>query len=155
MLRSKLKNKFNLEKTEVARKNYIKQRNTCTNLLRAAKRNYYDKLNPSVISDNRLFWKRVKPLFSDKSVLNDNITLINDKNIISDDYKIAEIFNDFFSNVVTNLKRNIDPKYISDTKHIEDPVLIAIEKYKTHPSILKINGGRVNLQIKFQLACRV
>ena len=138
MLRSKLKNKFNLEKTEVARKKYIKQRNTCTNLLRAAKRNYYDKLNPSVISDNRLFWKRVKPLFSDKSVLNDNITLINDKNIISDDYKIAEIFNDFFSNVVTNLKRNIDPKYISDTKHVEDPVLIAIEKYKTHPSILKI-----------------
>ena len=82
MLRSKLKNKFNLEKTEVARKKYTKQRNICTNLLRAAKRNYYEKLNPSIISDNRSFWKRVKPLFSDKSVLNDNITLIDDKKIL-------------------------------------------------------------------------
>ena len=79
MLRSKLKNKLNHDKTEVVMKNYTKQRNICTNLLRAAKRNYYDKLNPSIISDNRLFWKRVKLLFSDKSVLNDNITLINEK----------------------------------------------------------------------------
>ena len=74
----------------------------------------------------------------------DNITLIENKEVFSDDQKVAEIFNNFFSNAVKNL--NIDYyEYFSFDKYFlckdaenEDPILRAIEKYENHPSILKI-----------------
>ena len=51
----KIKKKFNIEKTEIANINFKKQRNLCTNMLRNAKRAYYKKLNPSLVSNNKQF----------------------------------------------------------------------------------------------------
>ena len=68
MLRSKLKNNFNNKRTETAKIAFKKQRNHCTSLFRKAKREYYRNLNPSKVSDNKLFWKMIKPAFSDKKL---------------------------------------------------------------------------------------
>ena len=117
---------------------YKKQRNKCTTLLRKAKRVFYRNFNPSLITDNKKFWKTVKPFFSDKKTSNEGMGLFDNNDIISDDSKIAETFNIFFTNAVKNLNISIDPALTSNTDHVEDPINKAIEKYKNHPSIVKI-----------------
>ena len=108
------------------------------------KKAYFEKLQPSEICDNKKFWKTINPLFTEKATSTDNITLIENNEIVSDDQKVAEIFNNLFSNAVKNL--NIDyyehfsfDKYFlcKDTEN-KEPILRAIEKYENHPSILKI-----------------
>ena len=139
MKRSKLRNNFNKNKTLEANKAYKEQRNLCTSLLKKTKKEYYANLNPSVISDNKKFWKTIKPLFSEKATTSQSITLVDNQDIYSDDGKVAHIFSTFFSNVVNdlNIERNND---IFDQNINEiDPVLKAIKKYDKHPSILKIN----------------
>ena len=42
----------------------------------------------------------MKPYFSDKA---ENITLVENNEIINNENKICETFNDFFSNIVSNL----------------------------------------------------
>ena len=75
----------------------------------------------------------------------ENITLGKGDDTITDNAKVADIFNDFFSNVVKNLKITINENIISDTNGIDDPVLKAIEKYKKHPSILAIKKISKNI----------
>ena len=58
---------------------------------------------------------------------------------------MSEIFNDFFSNVVTNLKIENITGFSNNNIIENDPVLKAISKYEKHPSVLKIkeaNGDR-------------
>ena len=64
MLRSKLRNRLNKYKTLEANQAYKWQRNLCTSLLRKTKKLYFEKLNPSDISNNKRFWKIIKPFFS-------------------------------------------------------------------------------------------
>ena len=47
-------------------------------------------LKPSSICDNILFWKVTKPLCSDKAVSSNSITLIENKEIVSDDQNTDE-----------------------------------------------------------------
>ena len=106
MKRSRLRNKYRKNKNVTNRIAYTKQRNVCVNLLKKIKKSYYENLQPSNISDNKKFWKTVKPLFSEKTMSSDKITLIENDLIISKDQEVAETFNSFFSNAVKNL--NID-----------------------------------------------
>ena len=149
MLRSKLRNSLNKLKTEEAYKEYKKQRNICTYILRKAKRDYYSSLDPSKITDNKKFWKVVKPLFSEKSTTNNNITLVENNNIFQDEKEVAEKFNDFFRNAVKDLKIEINNNLLTDDLNITDPILKAIRKYTNHPSILKIIEFYGNEKEKF------
>ena len=44
-------------------KNYKKQRNFCVDLLGKTKTEYFKNLNVKDLSDNRKFWKTIKPYF--------------------------------------------------------------------------------------------
>ena len=68
--------------------------------------------------------------------------LIEKDEIISEDNRISEIFNDFFHNAVAILNVDIDPGLLLNVDHIDDPILKAIERYKNHPSIIKIKEAR-------------
>ena len=76
MVRSRLRNKFLILKTNESRAEYKKQRNYCVSLLRNTKKSFYEKLSPNLIVDNKKFWKQVKPLFSNKSLGGNAINLI-------------------------------------------------------------------------------
>ena len=67
MLRTRLRNMYNKCKTQEKWNAFKKQRNKCTKILRKAKVDYYEDLDLEDISDNRKFWKTVKPLFQIKS----------------------------------------------------------------------------------------
>ena len=69
MVRSRLRNKFLKDKTLESRDSYRRQRNYCVFLLTARKKSFYENLDPNLLTDNRTFWKQVKPFFSDKTPL--------------------------------------------------------------------------------------
>ena len=81
----------------------MEQRNLCVTLLRKSKREFYDNLNEKKLCDNKRFWGVVKPLLSNKVVSNEEITLVEQENIVKNDKKTATVVNDFFSNIITNL----------------------------------------------------
>ena len=146
MHRSKLKNRYNKNPTEVNKMSYNKQRNYCVLLLRKEKRKYYNNLDLNIFADNKKFWQRVKPLFSDKqkSIPRDLILVENDI-LISDKLKVAEKLNNFFIKAVENLE--IEPD-LSETKSDtpDENIQVIIDQYKSHPSIVKIkeNVGEGN-----------
>ena len=66
MHRSKLKNQYHKEPTEINKTLYKKQRNCCASLLKREKKTYYNNLDMKIFEDNKTFWKKSKPLFSEK-----------------------------------------------------------------------------------------
>ena len=138
MVRSRLRNKFLKLKTPESRHAYKKQRNLCVTLIKNAKKSFYENLDPKLITDNKTFWKQVKPFFSDRTPHCSSYTLLERNEIVNDDTACAEIFNNFFSQAVHNL--NIDRQlHVTNPINTLNPVERAIEMYKTHPSIIKIN----------------
>ena len=103
MKRSKLRNDFLKDRNDASQSAYRKQRNLCVTLLRKAKKQYFSNLEPKLITDNKKFWKSVKPLFSDKITVKEIINLTENGEILSSDTDIADTFNDYFSSVVQNL----------------------------------------------------
>ena len=137
MTRSRLRNKFLKNPTDENRTNYTKYRNYCTSLFRKEKKLYYNNLDMKLITDNRKFWKTVKPLFSDKHFSNNKITLLDGDKIISEDAEVAKKFNDYFSNVVKNLNiEGFETDYCFNPEL--DKISNIIEKFKNHPSVQKI-----------------
>ena len=146
MHRSKLKNQFNKNPTEENKRIYNKQRNYCVNLLNKEKRKYYNDLDPVILEDNRKFWQRIKPLFSDKQKsLPKDIILVENDITTSDKNEVAEKLNSFFIGSVDKLE--IEPFLIEDTNIIStDNLEEIISIYENHPSIIKIkeNVGNGN-----------
>ena len=79
MERSRLRNKYLKLKTYVSKLAYKKQRNNCVGLLRKVKKQFYENLNVNFVSDNKKFWKQIKPFFSDKNQSYNKITLVEKK----------------------------------------------------------------------------
>ena len=50
------------------------------------------------VKDNRKFWKTVKPMFLKKFVNSEEITLVDNEKIITNDKEITKVSNEFFSN---------------------------------------------------------
>ena len=120
--------------------NFRKQRNSRVKLFRKEKRNYYNNLDISLVTDNKKFWKTVKPFFSDKLQSKSKIVLIGGETIISNDVDVAETMNEFFVTVTDYLGINENSNYENATEGIIDPVDKAVRKFSNHLSILKIKG---------------
>ena len=134
---SKAKKRLIKKRTEATKVAYSYQRNICVSLLRKLKRSYFENLNVNLVRDNKKFWKNVASLFSNKTKSKERITLIENKNIISNDKKVAETFYEFFNKVVKCLNISQNPYLISRISQT-DPVLQSIEKFSKHPSIINI-----------------
>ena len=150
MHRIRLQNNFLRNRSDENKRKYSKQRNYCVSLIRTAKKNCYSNLNEKKITDNKTFWKTVKPFLSDKTPSDEEITLIEKDKIIKTDTKTATVLNTFFSTIISNLHI---PEYpVSDpiSNDINDPALKSIPKYEAHPSIKAIeNISKLNNLFKF------
>ena len=105
MKRSRYRNKFLKDKSQTNRENYKIQRNLCKKLSRKTKKSYFESLNTKkILLANRTFWKTVVPFFSNKASTGEKIILNEAEKHISDDKKLCTIFNNFFTNVVSDLK---------------------------------------------------
>ena len=115
LVRSKVRKKFLKSRSKSDKKAYNKQRNKCVSLLRKTKKAYYSNLNVKDIVDNKKFWKTVKSFFSDKSNNFENISLIENGNLLIDDFEITETFNEYFQNLVPNLDLKVPSKLLYQT----------------------------------------
>ena len=90
---------------------------------------------------NNSYWKSVKPLLSDKSLMRDRINVSQKGEILKTESKTVETLNSLFSKIVKNLNiwrySDFDPVIAN----ITDPTLKAIFKYKDHLSILAIQSN--------------
>ena len=146
MQRSKLKNNFNKNPTDINKSMYKKQRNFCVNLLRKEKKKYYNNLDLKIFQDNRKFWQRIKPLFSNKQItLQKSIIIVENDKIISSSEKVAERLNNFFIEAVENLEIESFAPNTDNNIHSIDEI---IKNYERHPSILEIKKN-VNTENKF------
>ena len=61
------------------------------------------------VTDNKQFWKTVKPYLTDKTLKDERITLNENEKIVSDKRELVKIFNEYFSNIVSNLEIQSHP----------------------------------------------
>ena len=149
MKRSYLENLYFKRRRDHSLRNYKKEKNYCSRLYKKERKNFFNKLNISFVLGNKLFWKTVKPFFSNNGSHRGNVKLVEGDKLLQDDSEVAEELNNFFKEAVSNLDVNENSCIINpDSTNISDPIEKAISKYKFHPSILLINDKIVN-QDKF------
>ena len=100
---SKLRNTFNKKGSSGNWQNYKRQRNICSNILKSSKKTFFETLNINEITDNRKFWKKVKPFFTDKCKTTNNIILTEKNETFNDNKKFSNTFNKYFTNVTKGL----------------------------------------------------
>ena len=135
---SRLRNKYLNNINEENRKLYAQQRNYCVSLLRKTKKVYHENLDERKVSDNKLFWKTGKSSLSEKFNARERISLIENGEIVKTEKGTAEVFNNFFGNIVKNLNISQYSDFDPIIENVKDPTLKVILKYKKHPSILAI-----------------
>ena len=126
MVRSKFRNKYLRSKSEINKRRYNKQRNYCVQLLRLKKQKYYESLDLSKITDNKI-WTTISPLFSNKSYsTNSRMILLEKENIFREESKVVNTFNEFFINIVKVLKFEKYDSLLCEVIEETDPVSRAI-----------------------------
>ena len=101
MFRSKLRHKYLKFKSVIDKQRYNKQRNYYIKLLRFKKQKYQESLDISKITDNKTFWKATSNSSSKKSYsANSRITILKNGDIFSEKPKVADTFNERFSNAI-------------------------------------------------------
>ena len=98
-----LKRRYNLDRTTINLEKYKKQRNICVNLLRKSKNQYFNNIDVENVTDNKKFWKSIRPKFSNKCKTANIIILVEDEKILQDEKSIANTFNNFFTDVTHSL----------------------------------------------------
>ena len=103
MRRSELESKF-LKKGPLKIKQNIRNKNNfCGKLYKKEPKKFYSNLKLNQLTDNKTFWKTIILLLSDKCIQSSAITLINTENVISDAFKLAQTFNNYFKSAVAKL----------------------------------------------------
>ena len=85
MKRTRLKNILNETKKEEDKKKYREQRNLVVKINTNTKRTYFKSIQAKSIENDKMFWKTVKPLFSNTNPMSEKITLIENGKILSND----------------------------------------------------------------------
>ena len=117
--------------------NYKRQRNLVTKLNKIEKKLYFQKVDTNL---RMTIWQKCEPYLSSKQKAFKKIILVENDIVISDDKKIANIFNTYFSNITKSLiiPRWQMPAQVQSNQN--DPISNAIWKYRTHPSIKQIKS---------------
>ena len=138
MKRTELATKYNKTRKIEDYHNFRKHKNYVNRLYKRERKSYFNSLAKNDVESIKKFWKVWKPLISDNCKAQNKITLVEGNNIISDESKVANEFKQEFSTAVSNLNIDFDWQPTTDISSITDPIDKLVEKFKDHPSILKI-----------------
>ena len=67
--------------------------------------------------------------------------------IVSEDQAVATILNDYFSNITKSLNIADNNENVATGDEIPDPVTAAIEKYRSHPSVMLIKSHYEDVEV--------
>ena len=139
MKRSRLRNKFLKDRTENNQKNFKLRRTK--DLLRTTKKLYYSNLDIKKVTHSKTFWKTIIP-FHKKTFERWEINLIENGKNISNDTELCNIYNGFFSNIISEL--NIPKKYHCFLNHMDsNSVFSFLNAFENHLSIKNIKKKKV------------
>ena len=141
--RSKLRNKFMKNPTEVNEKLYKRQRYKCVLIRKRSIKQYFSNITSKGIVTNREFWKTMKPFLTNKGCLdNCDIMLRGDNKMITDDKCLAKLFNEHYINIVERSSGSKPEKIICHNEDFDKRIVLhnIIKKYKNHSSIIKIKN---------------
>ena len=99
---------------------------------------FLDKLDIKLATDKKIYWTTIKPFLSHKVSKSSKITLVEGDEIISAARDIARKFDEFYKNAVSSLNIQCDSEFVNECDGLEDPVEVAIQKFKSHPSIMSV-----------------
>ena len=136
--RTRLLNKYRKDNSAGNLFAYKRQRNPCVQLLRKSKNVFYNNFNLKRITNNRKFGQTIKPNFTGKNLKDERITLLNGDKVITEEKDVVKKFKDHFEKTVETLKT--DRPILCDLS--DDPVLISIEIFSHHASVLQIKEVR-------------
>ena len=74
------------------------------------KSEYFSDLYIKDLNDNKKFWKKIKPFFSDKGLETNNIILKEKNELITNSSALANLFNNNFINMTSTLKLKQSPQ---------------------------------------------
>ena len=139
--RSRLRNKYWKNPTSENELRYKQQRNKCVSLRKKSMKLYLNKSAADGIVTNKSFWKFIKPFLKNKSCHAQNdIMLIQNDEIITEEKDLVEIFNKHYINIVEK-SSGIKPVNVAMMHNICDndtAINVIIEAYKNHPSVTEI-----------------
>ena len=147
MKRSELKTKYLKNSTLENFKKFRKQKMFCSRLYKKERKKFPDKLDIKLATDNKKFWATIKPFLNHKITTSSKITLVERDEIISADKDIVQKFDKFYKNAVSSLNIECDNDFVNVCEGLEDPVEIAIQKFKSHSSITSIKENIVSAEI--------
>ena len=79
------------------------------------------------VANNRLFWKSVKSLLSDKSRLIYRMNISEKCELLKTESETSETLNSFFSNIVKYLNILRYSEFDPVTENVADPIILAIQ----------------------------
>jgi len=149
MVRSRLKSKYQKTKAKNDRLNYQKQRNLCKKLRDSAIKSDFEKSFTDIKNSSKNFYEIIKPYLSNKGSLGtSDIKLVETNNILNNDLDMANIFNDYYTNIV-QYTTGTAPKSLADTLSPLTPLDSIINeiriKFINHPSIASIRQNCTNI----------
>ena len=111
--------------------NNKKQKNYSSTLYKKEKKNFFNKLNTSFVSDNKLVWKTIKPFFSNKGSHRGNTKLVEGDKLLEDNSEVAEELNNFLREAVPTLDINENSYIINpESINISDPIQKALSMWR-------------------------
>ena len=154
MKRSRLRNTFLRDGTDISREEYKKHRNLCDSLLEKVKKDHFGNLDITFVTHNKKFWQTVKPLFSNKVKAKTVIKLVENDVVIDDVPEIQKIYNEYFLNIVKKLGILTEEQTTYSAAIQLNEAEKAIIKYKNHPCVKAIIGrmekrGKLTFNFKF------
>ena len=132
-LKSQLRNRYNKFPTRRNWEMFRIQRNRTSHIRKVSIRNYF--IEHCSGKQDKSFYKTVKPFISKKPPAASPAHLIEGNKLVNDETEIANIMNDYYVNIAKDIGA-----YDSDLEDLTDSVFVekSVEKFKNHPSILRI-----------------
>ena len=114
----------------------------CVSLKKKAIKNDFQINMKNVKGNSKPFYDLIKPYLTNKGALSSNdIVILENNTFIYNDREIADIFNDYYINVIDYTQHTVSDNITDITSETNTDATIdnIIDMYKDHPSIQRIN----------------
>ena len=141
--RSKLRNKLIKNPTGVNEQLYKRQRNKFVLIRKKSIKQYFSNITSKGKVTNREFWKIMKPFLTNKGCLdNCDIVLRSDNKMITDDKRLAKLFNEHYINIVERSSGLKPEKIVCHSEDSDKRIVLhnIIKKYENYCSIIEIKN---------------
>ena len=118
MKRTELQHRYFKTRSSENLKLFERQRNFCRRLYKTEKKKFFNNLDLNKITDNKLFWKTVKPV-SDKGVNTTKISLVDGGKTVTEDKEVAKTLNQYFSTAVNSLDIIENKSLLTETENLK------------------------------------